>query len=313
MPTVLVEVCDAVAAYGSRTVLRDFNIRLERGEVVGLLGHNGAGKTTAIRLCNGLLAPKSGTVRVFELDPTVAGASVRARVGVVLEDSGVDGRQTARSHLEFFSKVYHLAPGESGRRIDELLELFGLADRADEQVAGFSRGMRQRLALCRALLPEPDILYLDEPTAGLDPVAAIQLRDVLTNLRQRGVGIMLASHDLSEVSQLCDRVVILREGRIVAEGGPGQLAARWSRNISVEFEVAAGAAGQAGRVINQVAKATEVTLSGADRLTCVVESRDVIPELIKRLVGSDIAVFSVGPEIPSLETVYLSLHGDGAQ
>jgi ABC-type multidrug transport system ATPase subunit len=298
---------------GGDAVLTDLSLSVDAGEVLGLLGHNGAGKTTAIRLLNGLLRPYTGTVRVFGRDPVLAGPVVRSRVGVVLEDSGADERHTARGHLTFFAAVYGLRNPAAARRVGEVLELLGLAERADDRVAGFSRGMRQRLALCRALLPEPDVLYLDEPTAGLDPVATMRLRDVIRAVRARGACVVLASHDLAEVGRLCDRVVILRQGRMVVEGPPDQLAGRPAGGLAVAFDVGSGEAERAGAVLAGLPMIRDVGTEGDDRVTCRAERRDAIAGAVSTLVGARFSVYGVAAEPPDLETVYLSLHEEGAR
>jgi ABC-type Na+ transport system ATPase subunit NatA len=174
-----------------------------RGEIIGLLGHNGAGKTTTIRVLNGLLRPTEGTATVLGLDPATHGPDVRARTGVLTETPSVDERLTARENLRFAARLAGVRRDEVNGRVSELLERFRLSDRADDRVAEFSRGMKQRLALARALLHNPEVLFLDEPTAALDPVAA---RDVHDLIRRLWVGPAVASLALGVLVQVSARV-----------------------------------------------------------------------------------------------------------
>lgn len=301
------EMRGVTAGYGTHVALRDVSLGIVRGEVFGLLGHNGAGKTTTIRLLNGVLAPDSGTVRVFGADPVADGTRVRRDTAVVLQDPGVDDRQTPRDHLRFYGRIYGVADSE--RRIGELLERFELADRADDRVAGFSHGMRRKLALSRALLAGPALLYLDEPTSGLDPVSAKLLRDLIAGLGRSGHTIVLASHDLSEVERLCDRVAILREGRVVALDTPRALAEQTACDLNVRLAVPSDAGVAAVHVLEHVTEVSGVRIDEPDVVTFRIARKADIPDVLRLLLGDDVPVYGLEVERPRLETVYLRLHG----
>src|SRR5690606_13140516 len=227
--------------FGEVTALEDVSFSIPAGQVVGLLGHNGAGKTTTIRLLNGLLSPSSGSARTLGRDPWNEGPAVRARSGVLTETPSLDERMTAREAMRFWAELWNVPRAEVQSRIDALLERFELAGRADDRVGGYSRGMRQRLALARTLLHNPPLLFLDEPTAALDPIASINVRDMVRDLAAgHERTILICTHNLAEAQELCDRVIILRRGRVVADGTPAEVTDAASIPIGVEIEVDAG-------------------------------------------------------------------------
>jgi ABC-2 type transport system ATP-binding protein len=171
--------------FGEVVAVDHLELEVYPGEVFGFLGHNGAGKTTTVRLLNGVLAPDGGTVRVLDLDPVDDGPALRRRTGVLTETPSLDERLTGRENLEIYAELYDVLRAKVPGRVSFLLETFELDHRADDKVGGYSRGMKQRLALARALLHEPEILFLDEPTAGLDPVATRRVHDMVTRLSHK--------------------------------------------------------------------------------------------------------------------------------
>ena len=203
------------------------SVEVPAGIVFGFLGPNGSGKTTTIRLLLGLLEPTQGRATVLGFDTQRQAGDIRARAGALLEHSGLYERLSAEDNLEFYGRVWRLAPGERRARSKELLTRLDLWDRRREVVGTWSRGMRQKLAVARALLHRPAILFLDEPTAGLDPVAAAALRSDLQDLVAReGVTVFLTTHNLAEAEKLCSLVGVIRRGRLLAVGSPDQLRAR---------------------------------------------------------------------------------------
>src|SRR5947207_7686140 len=197
---------------------------VEPGEIFGLLGPNGAGKTTTMKMLATLLIPTSGTIRVLGIDPLMRPRDVRARLGAMLSgERSLYWKLTARENLEYFAALYHVPPRETKARIDAALVAVKLADRADDYVERYSTGMRQRLALARALLPDPPLVILDEPTVGLDPQAARDLRDRVRELRAQGRTVLLTTHYMEEADQLCDSVAIIDHGKIVALDTPAAL------------------------------------------------------------------------------------------
>src|SRR5207237_2294584 len=196
------------------------------GEVVALLGPNGAGKTTTVRLLNGLLRPDAGTARVLGLDPTADGTDLRRRTGVMTEQSGLDERLTALENVAFTARIRGLRAADAATQSAVLLERFGIASRAHDRVQGFSTGQRKRVALARALLHDPEVLFLDEPTAGLDPEATRDVLDLLAGLAsEQGRTVLLCTHFLAEAGRLCQRMAVLDRGRLRAFGKPDELAA----------------------------------------------------------------------------------------
>ncbi|MFO8149260.1 MAG: ABC transporter ATP-binding protein [Trueperaceae bacterium] len=297
------------------------DLTVARGEVVGLLGHNGAGKTTTVRLLAGVLAPTSGSARVFGLDPSVDGVAVRRRVGVSTETPAVDDRLSGRAGLTTFADLYGVPVARVRQRVDELLSSFDLAEAADRKVGTYSRGMRQRLALARALLHDPELLFLDEPTAGLDPVAARAVADRVRGLRGEGRSVILCTHDLAQAQALCDRVVVLEHGRVVAAGAPAALAAGLGAGVRVRFVASAPADvdvaarlsaldGWGGVVAEPGVAATDAPADGGALLVSgVARDAEAVAEAVATLVAGGVRLYAVERELPDLEDVYFALHG----
>src|SRR5690349_9168416 len=211
--------------FGQFVAVDDLSLRVPNGAILALLGPNGAGKTTTVRLLAGLLAPSAGEATVAGCDVRADPAGVRARVGIVTDTPGLHEQMTPASYLDFFGRVYGLDAADRRRRIDELLGLFELQAVGKQRMAGFSKGMQQKVALARALLHEPAVLFLDEPTSGLDPLGTRTVRDMIVGLKHASRAIVLCTHDLDEAERLADVVAILRQGRIVACGSSETLRA----------------------------------------------------------------------------------------
>jgi len=296
------------------------DLTVARGEVVGLLGHNGAGKTTTVRLLAGVLTPTSGSARVFGLDPTVDGVAVRGRVGVSTETPAVDDRLSGRAGLTAYADLHGVPVARVRARVDELLASFDLAEAADRKVATYSRGMRQRLALARALLHDPELMFLDEPTAGLDPVAARAVADRIRALRGEGRSVVLCTHDLAQAQALCDRVVVLEHGRVVASGAPTALAAELGAGMRVRVvlsapdgvDVAARLTGLDGwsGVSSEPAGVGGAVGNDANGgvVTGVARDAEAVAEAVATLVGAGVRLYAVERELPDLEDVYFALH-----
>jgi len=218
--------------------LDGLSLEVAEGELFGLLGPNGAGKTTTIKILTTLLIPTSGTASVVGLDVVRDAADVRRRIGFVFGgERGLYYRLSGRDNLRYFAELYAVPPREIGPRVEELVELVGLKDRVDERVEGYSRGMKQRLHLARTLLHRPRVIFLDEPTIGLDPIGARELRRIVSELHQGGATIILTTHYLFEADQLCQRIGVIDKGRLVALGTPSDLKANVSDLSVVELEV----------------------------------------------------------------------------
>jgi ABC-2 type transport system ATP-binding protein len=218
--------------------VRGVNFAIEEGELFGLLGPNGAGKTTTIKMLITLLLPTSGSARVLGLDVVKNAQEVRRRIGYVFGgERGVYERLSGYDNLRYFAELYGVPPKVQKPRIEELLELVGLKGREHERAEGYSRGMKQRLHVARGLLHDPEVLFLDEPTIGLDPVGARELRSTIASLTAGGKTVLLTTHYMFEADALCDRIAVISKGRIVAEGTPADLKRGVDRGRVLEVEV----------------------------------------------------------------------------
>jgi ABC-2 type transport system ATP-binding protein len=305
VPAILLD--HVVHRYGETVALRDLSLTVEEGEVFSLLGHNGAGKTTTVRIVNGLLAPASGTVRVFGQSPLTEGAAVRRRTAVLTESPTVDERLTARETLRAFAEMYDVPAADVSPRTESLLVEFGIADRADDRVGGFSRGMKQRLSLARALVHDPDLLFLDEPTAGLDPAATQQLHQTVRQMaRTRGRTVVLCTHNLIEAQALSDRVAVLGGGSLLALGTPAELAHRLSPRLEVSIEIDPARHADAVALIARLDGLTVVTeRTGVLRVGGIPRER--VPDVAAQLVSGGIRLYRLEPHEPSLTDAYFAL------
>jgi len=302
-----------VRRFGEVVAVAGLSLEVQAGEIFGFLGHNGAGKTTTVRLLNGVLIPDEGRSRVLGLDPVVDGPSLRRRTGVLTETPSLDERLTGRDNLSIYADLYGVALAEVANRVEYLLETFELADRADEKVAGYSKGMKQRLALARALLHRPEILFLDEPTSGLDPVAARRVHELVTRLsREEKHTVMLCTHNLVEAQHLCDRVAVLEHGTLVALGTPHELAQQLGRSQRLEIEVAADQLPAALEMLGRVAGLAGATAEGSTLSLTGVE-REAIPGLVAALAADGVRIYRVAQQEATLEDVYFALHGEGEE
>ncbi|WP_170297152.1 ABC transporter ATP-binding protein [Georgenia thermotolerans] len=306
----VIEISGLTKRFPDVTALDGVSLTVRRGSVVGLLGHNGAGKTTILRHLAGLLAPSGGTVRVFGRDPLEHGTWVRRRIGMLPGTSILDQRLTARENLRFAAELFDLPATGLEDRIAAVLGTLGLGDRLDEKVSGYSAGMRQRATLAKVLLTDPELLLLDEPSTALDPVAQQELRALIRRAsHDEGRTVVICTHDLAEAAALCDDVVILAHGRIVAEGNPAELAAQ-AGTAGVEIELAprdeqAALAATAGR--------GEVVLEGPGRVRLADVARADIPAVLRDLVAAGVDVYAVRPRAGTLEDLYLTLHAGPAR
>ena len=218
--------------------LDGLSLAVPEGELFGLLGPNGAGKTTTIKILTTLLIPTSGTATVLGHDVVREAKHIRKRIGFVFGgERGLYYRLSGADNLRYFAELYGVAPREIGPRVVELLALVGMTDRADERVEGYSRGMKQRLHLARTLLHRPEVLFLDEPTIGLDPIGARELRKIVTDLHAKGTTIVLTTHYLFEADAMCQRIGVIDHGNLVALGTPSELKANVTDLGVVELEV----------------------------------------------------------------------------
>jgi ABC-2 type transport system ATP-binding protein len=235
-----VEAEGLVKTYRSRTgtveAVRGVDLRVEAGEVFGFLGPNGAGKSTTVRMLTTLLSLSAGSARVSGVDVQREPDEVRRRIGVALQEAGLDPRQTGRELLVLQGRLFDLSASEAGARAVQLLELVELGDAANRSIKGYSGGMKRRLDLASALVHEPEVLFLDEPTTGLDPASRLTVWDELRRINERGTTVFLTTQYLEEADQLCDRLAIIDDGRIVREGTPERLKAEVGERLRLTRE-----------------------------------------------------------------------------
>jgi len=236
-----VEADGLVKTYSSRKdtveAVRGVDLRVETGEVFGFLGPNGAGKSTTVKMLTTLLTITAGSARVAGLDVAREPDAVRRRIGVALQEAGLDPRQTGRELLELQGRLFDLSAADAAAKAVELLDLVELTEAADRPIKGYSGGMKRRLDLASALVHQPDVLFLDEPTTGLDPASRLTVWDEVRRINERGTTVFLTTQYLEEADQLCDRLAIIDDGRIVREGTPEGLKAELKERLGVEGEV----------------------------------------------------------------------------
>ena len=305
--TAAIEATGLTRSFASGLALDDLTLEVQRGEVLALLGPNGAGKTTTVRLLNGVLNPDRGSSRVLGLDPTVDGDDVRRRTGVLTESAGLDERLTARENLQFAGRIRGFNRVDAERRSDELLGRFGMSDRANDQVQGFSTGQRKRLALARALLHDPEVLFLDEPTSGLDPTATRDVVELIGSLAtEQGRTVIVCTHFLGEAGRLAHRMAVLHRGRLQAFGRPDELAAELWTGLEAELDLGAPIDERALALVQAVDGVTGATPS-MDGVHVRVRDRDVVAVVVATLVGREVPVYSAVPRTPTLEDVYFAI------
>lgn len=296
--------------FGTRTAVADLELSVPRGTVFGFLGPNGAGKTTTVRMMVGMLRPSAGSVRVLGMDPIGQGEAVRARCGVMLDQVGLYERLSAQQNLEFAARVARLSPADAQARIAQALHRVELWDRRHDRVAGFSKGMRQKLGLARALIAEPDMLILDEPTAGLDPENIVMVRDLLVFLAQESHSIFLCTHLLAEAQRICQRVAIIQNGRLLAVGAPDAIGKAGVPSARLTLTGADPAR------IEQLVLPDGAQMSslGGNHWRVTMSAADDIEAIVRTLVQSQVGVRAIIPEETSLEESYLRLvGGDGRE
>jgi lipooligosaccharide transport system ATP-binding protein len=233
----LIEARDLTKRYGEFVTVDGIDFTVERGETFGFLGPNGAGKSSTMRMIGAVSPASGGTLRVLGRDPERDGPEIRSRLGVVPQDDNLDLELDVGENLHVYGRFFGLPRDEIRRRTDELLEFVHLADRRESRVDSLSGGMKRRLTIARALINEPELMLLDEPTTGLDPQARHALWDRLYRLKQRGVTLVLTTHYMDEAEQLCDRLVVMDRAKIVAEGSPRELIERYVEREVVELRL----------------------------------------------------------------------------
>jgi ABC-2 type transport system ATP-binding protein len=291
--------------FGDRIAVENATLTLEPGQIFALLGPNGAGKTTTLRMLAGLIEPTSGTVKMDgQVISSQTSSQVRGHVGFLTEAPGLWDRLTVRQNLTVYARLHGVR--ETEQVVNQTMSLFGIADRAGQPAAELSKGLKQRVALARTLLHQPDVVLLDEPTSGLDPESARDVRTLVLRLRNEGRAVLLSTHNLDEVERIADRVAVLRT-RMIALDTPAALRARlFGSRLRLVL-------GQSASTYTTTAEGPGITEAVADEDTLLVSVDNPslrTPALVRRLVAAGADILSVIPDEPSLEEVYLRLLKD---
>jgi ABC-2 type transport system ATP-binding protein len=296
--------------YGDVQALDGVSFSVREGEIFGLLGPNGAGKSTTVRVLVTLTRPDEGSASVAGHDVVREAGAVRRAIGYVPQESGIDRRATGRENLSLQGRVHGMSGRALHERVDELLDVVGITDAADRIVQGYSGGMRRRLDVALGLVHRPRVLFLDEPTTGLDPEARVAMWEEVGRLaRQESLTILLTTHYLEEADELADRLAIVSQGKVVVDGTPGELKARLSGD-AVHVELADGQVDDARQVLERVHAPVETTLAdGRTLVSRVPEGGQALPGILSALAAAGIPVAAVSVHRPSLDDVYLHYTG----
>jgi ABC-2 type transport system ATP-binding protein len=296
--------------YGETTALDGFDLTVRHGTVCGLLGPNGAGKTTAVRILTTLLRMDGGRAEVAGLDVATQAAQVRHRIGLLGQHVAVDEVLSGRQNLVMFGRLYHLGAATARRRADELLERFGLLEAADRPAGQYSGGMRRRLDLAASLLLAPPVLFLDEPTTGLDPRGRNEVWEAVRGLVAGGTTVLLTTQYLDEADQLADQISVIDHGRVIAEGSPEQLKSRLGGDRIDVVVREAGELPAAAVAVARVAAATAEVDRDTRRVSAPVEDRvAALTEVVRALDDAGVAAEDIALRRPTLDEVFLRLTG----
>ena len=293
-------------SYGALTALDSFDLEVEQGAIFGLLGPNGAGKTTLIRIMTTLMRQSSGDVFIEGLDTLRSGCEIRSMIGVVSQENSLDRYLTARENLELHARLHGMEKRHYKRRIDDLLELMGLAGRQKDFPDNFSGGMQRRLVIARALVHQPRVLFLDEPTTGLDPQSRRAVWEYVRSLAG-SMTIFLTTHYLEEAEQLCDRIAIMDHGRLIALGSTQELKERLSGATVYEIEFAGQGAAHYAALLGAMPCVLDVR-QRENKITLTLECWECLSEIVTALNGAPVRRISLQER--TLEDVFISLTGD---
>lgn len=305
------EATDIVKHFGSVKALDGVSLRAEQGKVFGLLGPNGAGKTTLVRMLSTLLKPDTGSLSVLGTDVIKEPGKVREMIGLAGQYAAVDEFLTGRENLYMVGRLYHLNKKDAYRRADEILEELSLTDAANRTVHTYSGGMRRRLDLGASLVARPKILFLDEPTTGLDPRTRLELWDIIRDLVSGGTSILLTTQYLEEADELADYIAVIDHGKVIIEGTSDQLKSRMGGDV-IEFEVKPNKAEKAVQVVRMFGT-KDPNVEGGTIILPVKEGRKKLVEVVRALDAAKIAPESIALHRPSLDDVFLAVTGPRAK
>lgn len=283
---------------GGKEAVKELNLSLEQGEVFGFLGPNGAGKTTTVKLLTGILSPSRGSCRVLGVDPAQHPERVHSFSGVVTEHAQMYDHLTGMENLEFYAALFGLSRQQGTQRAKQLLEQLDLSDAAGQKLGAYSTGMRQKLSLARALLAQPKILFLDEPTSGMDPESVLRVNRMLRRLaKEEGVTLFLCTHQLRYAQEICTRYGLMEQGRLLACGTLEELQNRVSAGMKVQIRA------------KKVPPALGLALKADGIWEGNISGEEEIPKLVRQLVELGGEIYSVSAQTPSLEEIYFALTG----
>jgi ABC-2 type transport system ATP-binding protein len=292
--------------FGAFQAVRGISLTIQPGEVLALLGPNGAGKTTTVRMFAAILKPTSGWARIDGLDVVRDAQQVRSRVGLLTEYPGLYGRMRAMEYLDFFGTLLGLDANLRQQRAERLLHRFGLWEARDKRLDSYSKGMRQKIALVRALIHDPPVLFLDEPTTAMDPQSARTVRDAIGDLRSANRTILLTTHNLTEAEELADRIAIIGSGQVIAEGTMTSLMQQLMGDPVWRMELATHAADDQLRSLLADLVTLENVQEGVARYRCS-DPRHINPQIMQRLMQAGLPLVSLAEVTRSLEDVYLGI------
>jgi len=296
-------------SYGKFKALNGLNLEIEKGEIFGFIGPNGAGKSTTMKIVSGLLSPDSGEVYVDGIDAIKNNKALKDKIGYMPDFFGVYDNLRAIEYLEFYASIYGIV-GEEARKLSmDLLELVNLQDKYDANVDGLSRGMKQRLCLARCLVHNPELLILDEPASGMDPRARFEMKGILKNLKEMGKTIIVSSHILSELGEICTRIGIIKNGSIVCEGTVEEVMLRASGTAPINITVIEDPE-KAIKVLKQVPDVKEISIDGNKITASVTGGDEEAKKILKALVTQDVSVIGFAKAIGNLEDVFIQITED---
>lgn len=296
-------------SYGKFKALNGLNLEIEKGEIFGFIGPNGAGKSTTMKIVSGLLFPDSGEVYVDGIDAIKNNKALKDKIGYMPDFFGVYDNLRAIEYLEFYASIYGIV-GEEARKLSmDLLELVNLQDKWDANVDGLSRGMKQRLCLARCLVHNPELLILDEPASGMDPRARFEMKGILKNLKEMGKTIIVSSHILSELGEICTRIGIIKNGSIVCEGTVEEVMLRASGTAPINITVMENPE-KAIEVLKQIPDVKEISLDGNKVTASVAGGDKEAKEILKALVTQEVSVIGFAKAVGNLEDVFIQITED---
>lgn len=299
----MIETIDLSKEFDGVWAVDSLNLTVSTGQILALLGPNGAGKTTTIRMLTTILKPSRGKALIMGYDILTQAEDVRAHVGVLTEQHGLYPRMRAREYLEFFGRTYKMERSMLQKRIEELLVYFGLNEAQDKRLGQYSKGMRQKLALARALIHDPTVLLLDEPTSAMDPASARLVRNAIQQLRSKDRAIVICTHNLAEAEELADQIAIIRQGRLILQGTPAELKRKLPGKAQVVIRFLVNEEDFSPK-LDSVVTLLEI---GKDYLIYETDQPEqVTPIILEKLIQQGLRIYSVERRENSLEEVYLS-------